>query len=79
MPTCLYRQNRENGKNKSLSGKTQGIFLILPKRRENTGNLVCSSCKFPDSKGKTISIFAAKIPKFLFKLDMSTKSVGYMQ
>ena len=28
--------------------------------RENTGNLVGSSCKFPVSKG--ISIFVAKIP-----------------
>ena len=25
---------------------------ILPKHGKNTGNLVCSSCKFPDSKGK---------------------------
>ena len=29
-----------------------GNLEILPKHRENTGNLVCSSCKFPDSKGK---------------------------
>ena len=27
-------------------------LVILPKHRENTGNSVCSSCKFPDSKGK---------------------------
>ena len=33
---------------KSLSGKTQGIWKFC----QNTGNLVCSSCKFPDSKGK---------------------------
>ena len=29
-----------------------GKLEILPKHRENTGNLVCSSCKFPDPKGK---------------------------
>ena len=38
-----------------------GNLEILPKRRENTENLVCPSCIFPDSKGKDISIFAAKI------------------
>ena len=27
-------------------------FGNLPKHSENTVNLVCSSCKFPDSKGK---------------------------
>ena len=32
----------------SLSGKTQGIWKFC----QNTGNLVCSSCKFPDSKSK---------------------------
>ena len=26
--------------------------MFVEKHRENTGNLVCSSCKFPDSKGK---------------------------
>ena len=35
-------------KNNSLSGKTQGIWKFC----QNTGNLVCSSCKFPDYKGK---------------------------
>ena len=29
------------------SGKTQGIWKFC----QNTGNLVCSRCKFPDSKG----------------------------
>ena len=29
-------------KNKSLAGKTQGIWKFC----KNTGNLVCSSCKF---------------------------------
>ena len=34
----------------NLSGKTWAIWKCRP----NTGNLVCSSCKFPDSKGKKI-------------------------
>ena len=29
-----------------------GNLEILPKHREKTGDLVCSSCNFPDSKGK---------------------------
>ena len=29
-----------------------GNLEIWPKHRENTENLVCSSSKFPDSKGK---------------------------
>ena len=41
-------ENRENGKINSLSGKTQGIRKFC----QNTGNLVCSSCKLPDSKVK---------------------------
>ena len=40
----LHRENRE----KKLSGKTQGIWKFC----QNTGNWVCPSCKFPDSKGK---------------------------
>ena len=40
-----HRENRENGKN-------TGNLEILPKHREKTGNLVCSSCKFPDPKSK---------------------------
>ena len=44
----LHRENRENGQKNSLSGKTQGIWKFC----QNTGNFVCSSCKFPDSKSK---------------------------
>ena len=29
-----------------------GILEILTKHRDNTGNFVCPSCKFPYSKGK---------------------------
>ena len=45
---------------KSLSRKTQGIWKFC----QNTRNLVCSSCNFPDSKGNNVSIFAAKISIF---------------
>ena len=47
----LHRENRGNGQKKSMSRKTQGIWKFC-QNTENTGNLVCSSCKFPDSKGK---------------------------
>ena len=45
----------------SLSGKTQGIWKFC----QNTGNLVCSICKFPDSKD--ILIFAMKISQFFLE------------
>ena len=41
-----HRENRENGKKKSLSGKTQGIWKFC----QNTGNFVHSCCKFPKGK-----------------------------
>ena len=44
----LHRGNRENGQKHSLTGKTQEIWKFC----QNTRKLVCSSCKFPDSKGK---------------------------
>ena len=37
---------------KILVRENTGNLKMLPKNRENMGNLVCSSCKFPDSKGK---------------------------
>ena len=42
-----HRENMENEKK-----KTQGILIFFAKTQGNTGNLVCSSCKFPDPKGK---------------------------
>ena len=47
----LHMDNRVNGKNKSARENTRNLE-ILPKHREKTGNLVCSSCKFPDSQVK---------------------------
>ena len=46
----------------SLPGKTQGFWKFY----QNTGNLVCSSCKFPDSKvTRYFNICHKKIPLFL--------------
>ena len=42
----LHRENRDNYPKNSLSGKTHGISKFC----QNTGNFVCSSRKFPDSK-----------------------------
>ena len=44
----LHRENRGNCPPKKLSVKLQGISKFC----QNTGKLVCSSCKFPDSRGK---------------------------
>ena len=67
--------NWENGPKKSLSGKTQGTWKFY----QNTGkieNLVCSSCKFPDSKGKgCCDICCEKVPFFPKKLERAPKSV----
>ena len=46
VPTAQGKQGKWT-KN-SMSGKTQGIWKFC----QNAGNLVCSSCKFADSKGK---------------------------
>ena len=40
--------HRENDQKDSLSGKAQEIWKLC----QNTGNMVYSSCKFPDSKDK---------------------------
>ena len=47
-----HRENRENGRKKIPFRENTGNLEILPKHRENTGNYVFSSCKFPDPKGK---------------------------
>ena len=48
-----------------------GNLEILPKHRENTGNLVCSRCKFPDSKRKTYFNICSENFLIFFKLDKS--------
>ena len=59
---------RKQGKlpKNSLSEKTQGIWKCC----QNTLNLVCSSCEFPDSEGKRYVYICRE--KFL---DSSAKSV----
>ena len=66
-----------------------GNLEILPKHRENTGNLEILPKKQGKTQGiwfaqvlnslilkvKDISIFAAKIPNLILKLDKSAKSV----
>ena len=57
-------------------GKNREFEKNLPKHRENTGNFVCSSCKFPDSKVKEYCDICHKNFQFSFqKLDWSGKSV----
>ena len=62
-PTAQGKQGK--WQKKTLSGNTQGIWVFC----QNTGNLVCSSCKFPDSKGKRYYDFCRKnfkkIPLYL--------------
>ena len=69
-----YPRHMETGKTGKMAEKfsvreNTGNMEMLPKHKENTGNLVCSSCNFPDSKGKRCSIFAVKIFIFLEELD----------
>ena len=54
-----YPRHRENRGEKKVKWQKKipvrentGNLESLPKQRENRGNFVCSSCKFPDSKGK---------------------------
>ena len=61
--------------NKFPVRKNTGNLEILSKHRETAGNLVCSSCKLPDYKGKSFLKFAAKISQKILKLDKSVKSV----
>ena len=64
--TQLHRENRESGEKNTLSGKTQRMWVFCL----NTGNFVCSRCKFPDSKGKRYFDFCRNISKkfqFIFE------------
>ena len=51
---AIHRVPTAQGKQGKWSKKfpvreNTGNLEMLPKHRENTGNLVCSSCQFPDS------------------------------
>ena len=47
-----YPLNRENSENGQKKNPRRGKHREFGNFAENTGNLVYSSCKFPDSKGK---------------------------
>ena len=49
VPTAQGKQGKWH---KKICREKTGNLEILSKHRENTVNFVCSSCKFPDSKGK---------------------------
>ena len=68
--SLLHRENRENGPKRSLLGKTQGIWKIC----QNTGNLVCLSCKFPDSIVKRYFNICHKNINFFLKAGKSLPS-----
>ena len=61
----LHRENRENDKNKSVRK--------IPKHRENTGNVVCSSCKLPDSKHERFQYLPRKFPIFLSWISLASQ------
>ena len=65
----LHRENRKMAKTIPVRENT-GNMETLSKHRENTGKLVCSSCKFPDSKGKIYFNICCENSQFL-KLDKS--------
>ena len=50
----LHRKNRKMATKKSCQGKLEISLskLCQLKHKENTGNVICPSCKFPDSMGK---------------------------
>ena len=76
----LHKENRENRQKKIPVGENTGNLTIFPKHRENTGNLGCSSCKFPDSKGsRYFDICNENISISILKLDRSAKSVFVCQ
>ena len=57
-----YPLHRENVIKDSLSGKTQGIWKFC----QNTGNLVCPSCKFSQSKDQRyFNICRENYPNFV--------------
>ena len=75
VPTAQGKHGKQ-GKwpNKFTVRENTGNLEILPKPRENQWNLVCSSCKFPDSKGKRYFGICCKNLLKELKLDKSAKS-----
>ena len=75
VPTTIDLKYTGEMARKILVRENTGNLEILPKHRENTGNLVCSSCKFPDSKGIRYFDICRENSQFYFELDKSAKSV----
>ena len=70
-----HRGNRENGKTKSLSGKTQGIRKFCQNTGKTRGFFFAQVVNALILKVKDIVIFAKKKSIFFQKLDRSAKSV----
>ena len=70
VPTAQGKQGKQGKWLKEIPVRENtGNLEILPKHRENTGNLVCSSCKFPDSKGiRYCKICRENLPIFFSSL-----------
>ena len=62
----LHRENKENGQQKSLSGKTQGIWKFCKNTGKTQGNWCAQFGNSLILKIKDILIFAAKISNFFF-------------
>ena len=66
----LHRENRENGKKRSLSGKTQGIWKFGQNTGKTQGIWLAQVVNSLILKAKDISKFAAKFAaKKMLKLD----------
>ena len=64
-----HRENRENGRKNSLSGKTQGIWKICQNTRKTQGIWFAQVVISLILKVKDVLIFAAKISIFFEELD----------
>ena len=70
-----HRENRENGKKKSLSWKRQGIWKFCQNTGKTQGILLAQVVSSLILKVKDIAIFATKISIISQKLDRSANSV----
>ena len=69
VPTPQGKQGKQGKwQNKIPVRENTGNLEMLPKHTENTQNLVCSSCHFPDPKGKRYLGIAAEISIFFRRI-----------
>ena len=72
-----YPLHRENGPKRNPSqGNTRNLEILPNNTGKTQGIVFAQVVNSLILKAKDISIFATNIPNFIFKLDMSTKSVG---